>query len=716
MEELENNPACLETRDQVVFTSAHHQMALSLSSSMDGRRVKPPNKKKFEEELELITRQIKEKETLHQILPKPGETPVTELRDIRAEKDAAILKRKKIDSDLKLLNQEITKKMGLLSNTESNLHYKNEAKIDDAIKKLEWQLKVQNFKLSEEKKVVAEIDKLKRSKKHLTQYFAQKKEIDEMRDRQRRMREEREYYFKNLSNLKSKEEDAKKSNFDRKEKALTLKKEIDELYEKKRKMIADFKKEETEFYRQKQSLRIRQRREREEERKASEEAFQKEIEEYQAQKEPFEDEKNLCNTLINYLQRFSTGTADDNLISPRDETAPESSQPNLTGPAQELEDGKYVLLKKNEACEAYTGAIKRPNRRSRKGRKVSVTKQLTHTPQIFAQFASLNLNAPANVSEIAASIEQLQARKCFYEEQTPDLSRSRIHLSGSFSSSGSMSSMESPMWERQSTWGFVEVQPAISEHQTPSDAGTSGESGFHDMSRQASKTESSESVADAEAHESIMAEIILMSNQFSPLELNSIDQDTQSQNSSEETLHEHSYDHDQAVDEKESSDSCSQENHSSILIKDSQFKSVLSSEEFQKGDKSVVSDILESSIQDECERAVHTMKSDIKYFNLNDSKKQHTKPEQPDEADSCKNNILLDLFSSHRIDMGSVQSNVGMSQHEENNQKSLVSSSESIISGHEIPLGFPQVYSSDYRSRHSSIDSCDSQRQDEIIS
>ena len=34
-------------------------------------------------------------------------------------------------------------------------------------RKLEWNLRVQNFKISEEKKIVAEIDSLKRSKKNL---------------------------------------------------------------------------------------------------------------------------------------------------------------------------------------------------------------------------------------------------------------------------------------------------------------------------------------------------------------------------------------------------------------------------------------------------------------------------------------------------------------------------------------------------------------------
>ena len=61
----------------------------------------------------------------------------------------------------------ITFQRGSLSTTESNLHYKNEAKIDEAIRKLEWQLKVQNFKVAEERRIVAEIDKLKRSKKVL---------------------------------------------------------------------------------------------------------------------------------------------------------------------------------------------------------------------------------------------------------------------------------------------------------------------------------------------------------------------------------------------------------------------------------------------------------------------------------------------------------------------------------------------------------------------
>jgi len=52
---------------------------------------------------------------------------------------------------------------------QSGLPYRHEAKISEAISRLQHQLQMQNFKLNEEKKIVAEIDTLKRSKKDLGQ-------------------------------------------------------------------------------------------------------------------------------------------------------------------------------------------------------------------------------------------------------------------------------------------------------------------------------------------------------------------------------------------------------------------------------------------------------------------------------------------------------------------------------------------------------------------
>lgn len=97
-------------------------------------------------------------------------------------------------------------------------------------------------------------------------------------------------------------------------------------------------------------------------------------------------------------------------------------------------------------------------------------------------------------------------------------------FSGSLGSSCSFSSsMDSPLRERASTWSFVEVPPSIAENQAPS---TSGESGFHDMSRQASKTESSESTAECGPGDQVLEEMIKQSAEYGESETSRSSSDT----------------------------------------------------------------------------------------------------------------------------------------------------------------------------------------------
>ncbi|KAL4217652.1 hypothetical protein ACF0H5_022394 [Mactra antiquata] len=501
----------------------------SLSSSQDFRRqMKPPNKKQYEEKMEEIQRKIR---STDDDLKSVGslEATVAQLRDLRAEKEAMIQRRKKYDNDLRLFNQEIIKKMGVLSRTESNLHYKNEVKIDDAIRKMECQLKTQNFRLSDEKRIVAEIDKLKRSKKVLSEYLVQKKEVDKLRESQRRMRLERENLYRIVTNLNRKEEEIRKSIKEKKEKTEYCKKELDQLHAKKRELFAEFKQSESDYQRHQSERRHRLRKEsfkkKEEERKAKEEIWQKEMIEYAAQCTPFEDQLNMCNALISYLQKLNPGQEVDGMLpSPREEK-PEATIGSTLGPADSLDDGKFVLLKKSEDSDSVYNVANKPRRRSKKGRKLSVTKPLAHTPQIISQFSSLTLTPPSYLSEVTASIEQLQARKRYYEEQS-DVPRPVLgSLGTSFSSSGSFSgSLDSPLRERSSTWGFV--PPSIAENQTPSDAGASAESGFHDMSRQASKTESSNSAPDSAPGEQVMDDLISQCMQSAESETSRSSSDT----------------------------------------------------------------------------------------------------------------------------------------------------------------------------------------------
>ncbi|CAG2234001.1 unnamed protein product [Mytilus edulis] len=409
----------------------------SSNSSLDLKRVKPPNKKKHEDEVEGIQNIIKEKETLLRSLT--AENFQNFLKATRAEKLAVIEKLKKIDTDLKAFSQQITKKKGIQDQLQSRLHYRSDVKIDDAIRRLEWQLKIQNFKLTEEKKIVAEIDSLKRSKKDLSQFLAAKKEVDEIRERQRRMREERDRYQKNVNQLRNKEDETKKSLEEKKSKLYVLKKEIDKLYTRKRHMIHEFKQHEKEYNEVKDEMKKQKKRDsfkRKEESKSHMEAFQNDIEEYGLQKEPYEDEIKLCNTLINYLQKFQV--AEDEVEEPS----------KNTGVVDELDDGKYILLKKTEDTD------------------YSSTKPITHAPQIFSQFASLMLNAPSTIPEIIVSLEQVQARKTFYEEGGP-IPTQRM------------------------------VTPSIEEHSASETGISATESAMCEMSRQVSNTESNDNPEDS---------------------------------------------------------------------------------------------------------------------------------------------------------------------------------------------------------------------------
>ncbi|XP_060069839.1 uncharacterized protein LOC132549887 [Ylistrum balloti] len=490
----------------------------SLDSS--GRKVRPPNKKRYDEELEALQSTIKEKEaelrSITQYLS--DDTHKNGLRTMRSEKSKLIDRLKQIEQELKTLNSDILKKKAELDRLQSSLHYKSEDRIDHSITRLDSLLKNQNFKLSEEKKIVSEINSLKRSKKVLRDFLTLKKENDDMRSRQKRLREERDNSQKFVNQLRRKEDEHKETVQKKKFRKDTLKKELDNLYDMKRRMVQDFKQQEKDYVEVKGESRRQKRKEKKKEEPCSQmEAFQKSLEEYTIQREPYTDEINLCNTLIYYLQKYIQ-TSDD---QPQDDP-PVGKGLNLSSSncsaelAAELEEGMYVLKRKTEDDSEYPGTGRRSGKRrpSKKGKRLSsVTKPVTHTPQIFSQFASLNLNAPSNHSEIPASLEQLQARKEFY--------KNGCQLNQSIAT------------------------PAIEEHHTSdagistSDAGISlTESGMCEMSRQASNTESTEN--STELPFTVLDELMKLSSEEAASEtLSEVSEDTLGRSNSNSDSTEH---------------------------------------------------------------------------------------------------------------------------------------------------------------------------------
>ncbi|XP_070209508.1 uncharacterized protein [Littorina saxatilis] len=425
----------------------------------DVRRSRAPSKKKFDDEMEQLCATIRKTEDE---LKSAGASSFTDgLKGLRAEKNANIERRKKIDADLQKLNKDISEMMHNISRLESTLHYRSEDKIDEAIRRLEWNLKVQNFKLSQEKKIVAEIDSLRRSKKTLMQYLSMKKDKDAMRDKQRRMREERDYYFHKVTELKQKEEKLRGDNMGQKAKAERLKKELDKLYEAKRQMVQVYKKQREEFFDDRDKRRHESFKKRHEEKQAIQAAIREERKQVEVEKAAvYDDEICLCNTLLHYLQRFVSNTDLDSslpgvTVTPATAaiTSPsEEAPPSAVGPAEELEDGQYVLLRKSDDDNYVSCSAKHAARKNRRSRKPSMVKRINHTPEVLSHFLKLNLNAPTTVAEILASLEQLRARKLHYEREAEE----RSELSVTESSILEMSRQAS---HTESNDGFSESRP-----------------------------------------------------------------------------------------------------------------------------------------------------------------------------------------------------------------------------------------------------------------
>ncbi|BFZ11121.1 hypothetical protein BsWGS_14160 [Bradybaena similaris] len=426
-------------------------------------KVRPPNKKKFDEDLDKLISQIREKEGELEKYKSAGSLNIaSELKNLKSERSATITKRKQTDVELERLKKIIPEKMCQLGQLESSLIYKSEEKINMAIQRLEYNLNVQHFKLAEEKKIVCEIDRLKRSKKTLVQYLALRQEINGIRDLQRHMREERDNYFHVVGKLNSNEDSLRKSSSAAKTSYSLLKMQIDDLYESKRQLVSNFKKQSDEYQDGKEKPRRGSWKKREDYRKSATTERRKQPNDREFEKMSGEKHLNWCNSLIRVLSRYNNLAVQD----PSTDSLSPTSSIEEPEPAEEIDDGQYVLLKKSGESQDHSQGVKKPSRKNRRPRKQGSVKKITLSSDMLQQLAELGLKAPKTMSEVTEALESLKLKKVLLEtEQHPN--------------------------------------------EVASDAGISAtESMICEMSRQASKTESYEGAVDTDPGDQVYVDLL----------------------------------------------------------------------------------------------------------------------------------------------------------------------------------------------------------------
>ena len=226
------------------------------------------------------------------------------LNELRKEKEAINVDKGRVFDRLEYYNREVRLKGDHVQKLRGGLSYGRLNEIEEQIKRLEMQLSKHTFKLPEERKLVGEIDRLKRSRKLLLDFNREKEELSTLRDEQKIAREEREAWFKLSKDLKRQEDQIRIDIRHLTEKGRSVKKQVDQLRLEKRNLMDGYRREENAYRKWQSEKRSEQRRKTEMERAEAAHKEAMELEEIKATCEPLLRERQLCKALILYCEKL----------------------------------------------------------------------------------------------------------------------------------------------------------------------------------------------------------------------------------------------------------------------------------------------------------------------------------------------------------------------------------------------------------------------------
>jgi len=296
--------------------------------------------------------------------------------------------------------------------------------IDRAIDELENKMSHSSMSLNDEKKLVAQISDLRKSKtlvKELVESSggavdpaaretlqAQLKGVSEkiraLKDQEQEQRKIIDAIKAELGETKDEVPDLIKEKSNQWEIVKQCKETIGKLRD-------DFKKVEDEYWTKERAWRAKQKEERQKKWEASqEERKQRDIERKMRQLdeagEPFDREVTTCEQLVSYLKTFT-----------RAEAGPAQA---ATGSGVKTVDGMVVMNKKGgndaEMDSWFTGT----GGKKKGGKKKNKSEKLVHSMDIIASFASLGLAAPTSKAGMPDLITKLGEKKAEFLEKRKD--------------------------------------------------------------------------------------------------------------------------------------------------------------------------------------------------------------------------------------------------------------------------------------------------------
>jgi len=349
------------------------------------------------------------------------------LQELKRQKKALIDDKKSIRDRLAKVKNTTDKLSRDQKQAKQSVKFSSVKEIEDEIRRLERRQQTTSMSLGEEKKLIKEIQQLNASKGLVSQLKAKETNIQDVWDQRKALNAELVAKDKDIDAVQelitekntamdainakeSDNKDNKQKLFDERD---ALKEDIEAKFQEKNGLRSEFREANNKWYDMKRALGAQRRIRNEEEKKereTRESDWLKQKEEEELKKVPYEEEMALCDYLTDFLSKTYLTDAKKNKVEEKKKDVVPVKDDPFAGfkPMKKNEDKVFLKM----------GKDKKPRQRnSKKEKKSNKEAPFKLNLDTFDQFGLLSLVPPTSLDMVAASVEQLQAKKKWYSEQ-----------------------------------------------------------------------------------------------------------------------------------------------------------------------------------------------------------------------------------------------------------------------------------------------------------
>lgn len=350
-----------------------------------------------------------------------------EVSKLRSKKGALIDEKKAIRAKLDVVKNEGDKITKDRKDARSNVKFSSLEEIMKEIKKLQRKQETTTMSLTEEKKLIKEIDALKASKMYVVDIKNKDAAMDGVKDTRKSIGstlatkdkeidavsaeiDEKMVGMKAMNEKDTEKRDKLQSWFKERD---DFRAQFTEKLKEKDSVRATFREQNNAWYNAARAVRARNQIQYEEDKKlhAEETAeYDKKVEEEEAKKIPYEAEQALCEYLADYLTKTYLTDA------PAD--AVEETKNEETTAIKDDPFANFKPTKKNEDEIFFgKGKGKKKRERSNKNQNKKSSGPFTLSVDTFEQFGLIGLNPPTAVAHVEGAVKDLHEKKEWFSKQ-----------------------------------------------------------------------------------------------------------------------------------------------------------------------------------------------------------------------------------------------------------------------------------------------------------